>query len=48
MQEPVYRVGQRFLMELPLLTELSRIGTEEQISFSDLINDAIREYLANR
>ena len=45
METPVRKRQQRFSIELELLFQISRMADDQEVSISDLINDAIRQYL---
>lgn len=47
METPVRKRQQRFSIELELLFQISRMADDQEVSISDLINDAIRQYLNN-
>jgi metal-responsive CopG/Arc/MetJ family transcriptional regulator len=43
-----HRTSQRFLIELNLLNELSAYADKTESGFSDLINQALREFLQDK
>lgn len=45
MNTPIRKTQQRFAIELELLHQIGKLADDKEVSLSDLINDAIREYL---
>ena len=48
MAEQLHRTSQRFLIEIKLLNQLSEYADANEKPFSDLINQAIREFLKDK
>ena len=45
MNTPTHKTQQRFAIELQLLHKIGKLADDKEITLSELINDAIREYL---